>query len=287
MTASLKSFVVRSLVFVALCGGFVAGSRTTLSAQRTVVMQEEDPTAARKVRDEFVLVLRKYPPAVAQVLKLDPSLISTDQYLAPYPAITAFLNQHPEVRRSPAFYLEPIRASEGGYYEDPRDRAWRDTTEMVSIFVVMLTVASFFAWLIRTAVDYRRWGRLAKVQAEAHTKLLDRFTGNDELLAYVQSPAGSRFLKSSPISLDGSSRSMAAPLTRILWSMQAGVVMASAGLGLNYVSRHIDPYRADSVFLFSALALSVGLGFIVSAAASYIMSKRLGLLGDRPEPVES
>jgi len=39
----------------------------------------------------------------------------------------------------------------------------------------------------------------AKVQAEAHTKLLDRLTSNDELLAYVQSSAGSRFLQSAPM----------------------------------------------------------------------------------------
>jgi hypothetical protein len=136
-------------------------------------------------------------------------------------------------------------------------------------------------------VDYRRWGRLAKVQAEAHTKLLDRFTGNDELLAYVQSPAGSRFLKSSPITLDGNSKPMGAPLARILWSMQAGVVLAAAGMGLNYVSRHIDPYRADPIFMFSTLALSVGLGFMVSASISYLMSKRLGLLGDRVENEDS
>jgi hypothetical protein len=48
---------------------------------------------------------------------------------------------------------------------------------------------------------------------------------------------------------------------------------------LNYVSRTIDPFRAEPVFVFSVVALSVGIGFIASAAASYIMSKRLGLLG--------
>ena len=135
-------------------------------------------------------------------------------------------------------------------------------------------MAGTLAWLIRTAIDYRRWGRLAKVQAEAHTKLLDRFTGNDELLAYVQSSAGARFLKSSPITLDGSNKPMGAPLARILWSMQAGVVLRR-GIGLNFVSRNIEPYRAEPVYMFSALRLSIGIGFF-AAAASYMMSKRLG-----------
>jgi len=63
-------------------------------------------------------------------------------------------------------------------------------------------------WLIRTIIDYRRWSRLSKVQAEIHTKLLDRFSSNEELAAYIQSPAGSRFLESSPIRLDPGPRSL-------------------------------------------------------------------------------
>ena len=288
MTAFIHSIAARSLVFTLICGGLVTLSPATLDAQRIEVRPEgEDITAAQKVRDDFIAVLRKYPPAVGQVLKLDQTLITSDQYLAPYPAIIAFLSQHPEVRRSPDFYLEPVRFSYDGYYQDPRERAWNNTIEMVGVFMIFLTIAGTLAWLIRTAVDYRRWGRLAKVQAEAHTKLLDRFTGNDELLAYVQSPAGSRFLKSSPITLDGSNKPMAAPLARILWSMQAGVVLAAAGIGLNFVSRNIDPYRAEPVLMFSTLALSIGVGFMISAAASYIMSKRLGLLGERGEAEDS
>ena len=53
--------------------------------------------------------------------------------------------------------------------------------------------ASIFIWLIKTLVDYRRWLRLTKIQTEAHTKLLDRLTSNDDLRAYIQSPSGRRF----------------------------------------------------------------------------------------------
>lgn len=278
MTAFIRTAFARTLVFLTVCGGLSLGSQIALNAQQAEVQQ--DPAAAQKVRDEFMVILRKYSPSVRQVLKLDPSLLSSEQYMAPYPAIVAFLNQHPEVRKSPAYYFQPVQtASDDSYYYDPRDRAWERMMDAAAVVTAFLVVGGTLAWLVRTAVDYRRWGRLAKVQAEAHTKLLDRFTGNDELLAYVQSPAGSRFLKSSPISLDGNAKTMAAPFSRILWSMQVGLVMSILGLGLNYVSRTIDPFRAEPVFVFSVVALSVGIGFIASAAASYIMSKRLGLLG--------
>lgn len=147
------------------------------------------------------------------------------------------------------------------------------------VFVIMATILGALGWLVRTAVDYRRWGRLAKVQSEAHTKLLDRFTGNEELLAYVKSPAGAKFLESAPITLDGGPRQMAAPFNRILFSMQAGVVLAAAGIGMNYVSHRVEQYAADPVFMISVILLSVGLGFFASAALSYLLSKRVGLLG--------
>ena len=280
MIASFRSTAAKSLVFLTFCGALATGSQPILHAQRVAVIpQGQDPGSAEAVRNEFMNVLRKHPDSVAAVLKLDPSLLS-GTYLAEYPEVQAFLNKHPEIRRSPAYYLQGIRTGDREYYYDPRAQAWNNTVEMVGVFLIFLAVTGALGWLVKTAIDYRRWGRLAKVQAEAHTKLLDRFTGNDELLAYVQSPAGARFLKSSPITLDGSARTMGAPLARILWSIQAGMVLTVTGLGLGYVSRRIDPYHADPVFMFSVLALSIGIGFILSAFASYILSRRLGLMND-------
>jgi hypothetical protein len=69
-----------------------------------------------------------------------------------------------------------------------------------------------------------------------------------------------------------------APIARILWSMQAGVVAAAAGIGLYYVSKNIDVERAEPVFMFAILLLAVGLGFVVSAGLSFALSRRLGLL---------
>jgi hypothetical protein len=155
---------------------------------------------------------------------------------------------------------------------------WDDVMTGVSIFVVMVALLGFFTWIVRTLIDYRRWHRLSRVQAETHTKLLDRFTANDELLAYVQSAAGSRFLQSAPIALDPGARAMSAPLNRILWSVQAGVVLAAAGLGLYYVSGQIDPEVMQPIYTLGMFGLFVGGGFVVSALVSYGLSKRMGLL---------
>jgi hypothetical protein len=110
-------------------------------------------------------------------------------------------------------------------------------------------------------------------------KLLDRFANNDELLTYVQSPAGSRFLESAPIMLDAPQKSVGAPLSRILWSMQGGIVLLAGGLGLLFVSARVDLAEAAQPLRgLGIVAIAIGVGFIVSAAMSYVISERLGLI---------
>jgi hypothetical protein len=131
---------------------------------------------------------------------------------------------------------------------------------------------------VRSLIDYRRWGRLARVQADAHTKLLDRFTANDELIAYVQSPAGSQFLQSAPIALDPGGRRLGAPFNRILWSVQVGLVLAMAGVGLRYVSSSLtDEGAREPMYALGVMGLALGGGFLLSAGVAYFLSRKLGL----------
>jgi hypothetical protein len=281
MRAFIQTPAARRLAFIlAICGliwalAGPADAQTATAGQTVTVVTDQN---AETVREQFNTILRQYSPGLGRVLALDPTLMGREDYMAPYPAVTTFLKQHPEILRNPSYYL--ARYSEGySYsYSDPRTRAWNDMMEMISVGAVMLTIVFALTWLVRTAVDYRRWGRLAKVQAEAHTKLLDRFTGNEELLAYVKSPAGSKFLESAPITLDGSPRQMNAPLSRILWSMNAGVVLTAAGIGMNYISGRIDEHMSEPVFTFGVILISVGIGFLISAALSFLLSRRLGLI---------
>ena len=136
-------------------------------------------------------------------------------------------------------------------------------------------------WIIRTRLEQRRWSRLSKIQAEVHSKLIDRFSSNDELLTYVQTPSGRRFLESGPSPLQEAAPAVAAPLSRILWSMQLGVVLLVAGLGLLFLSGRSLFEIQEIFYVAGCMAAAVGAGFLVSAVAAYVLSRRLGLL-DRP-----
>ena len=54
-------------------------------------------------------------------------------------------------------------------------------------------------------------------QAEVHTKFLDRFSSNEDLLAYIQTPVGRRFLESGPAPVADDVRPVGAPFSRILF----------------------------------------------------------------------
>jgi hypothetical protein len=156
---------------------------------------------------------------------------------------------------------------------------WRSVIDGLAIFGGFGMAIGVIVWLIRTIVDYRRWSRLARVQTDAHTKLLDRFTNTEELLAYIQSPAGSKFLESSPIKLDAAPRStMGAPLGRIMWSVQGGLVLMAGGIGLQAVSGRFTDESAQPLHVLGVLGIAVGIGFVVSAIISYVISQRLGLI---------
>jgi hypothetical protein len=242
-----------------------------------------DAQNASETRDKLQQILEKYPPAVGQVLKLDPSLLEKPEYLATYPALAAFLNEHPEVAHDPGFFFGNIPFR----FEVVRDRGGRGLQIFEEIMgglaglTIFGVLVAMLVWLIRTTIDYRRWNRLSKVQTDVHTKLLDRFTANDDLLAYIQTPAGRKFLESAPIPLQDPARAIGAPFSRILWSVQAGVVLSLLGFGLLFVAGRTVEELAQGLFVMGVLTVALGVGFVISAVVAYGISRRLGLL-DRP-----
>jgi len=254
--------------------------------KNATVVTVEQPDAQR-TRNEFTELLQHYPPSLRNVLALDPALLDNQAYLAPYPALVSFLTTHPEISRNPRYY---VGEGPGSRFNDDRVQdhearvidMWRNMLDGLAALTAFGMGIGLLVWLIRTLVDYRRWNRLAKVQTDVHTKILDRFTANDDMLAYIQSPAGSKFLQSSPITLDAGPRSVAAPLGRILWSIQGGVVLIAGGIGLEVISARLGADASPPLHALGVLGIALGLGFVVSAIISFVISQRLGLIESAP-----
>ena len=213
-------------------------------------------------------------------MKLDPSLMRNESYLSAYPLIAEFISSHPEIPQNTSFYLEQVYGVDGNWQPaNPQLDLIQGTLAGLAGLTAFAIVLSTLIWLIKTTIEQRRWSRLSKIQAEVHSKLMDRFSSNDELMTYVQTPSGRRFLESgpSPLQEPASPRTAAAPFTRILWSVQIGIVMLALALGLLFVSGNTVEEAKQFFFIFGCLALALGAGFTVSAAASYVLSRKLGL----------
>jgi len=239
---------------------------------------------AAVTRDRLNELLEMYPPTVGRVLKLDPSLLSDTNYLAPYPALAAFLARNPEVAHNPDFFLERVHIDRSNF-DDPRWRARQEFNNLlgnIAAFTAFLVGVGVVIWFVRLIVTQRRWNRMSKVQFDTHAKLLDRFTSNEDLLAYVQTPAGRRFLEATPLPIQEQPRTIGAPLSRILWSVQAGVVLAAGGLGLLYVSSRFTDEPAQFFMVIGVITIALGIGFMMSAVAAYVLSRRLGLMESQP-----
>jgi hypothetical protein len=267
----MAQMLIRRVLGLGMLGAVVTGWAQGPKGATVVTIEQPD---APRVKEEMSRLLEHYPPSLRSVLILEPSLLENQSYLAPYPALVSFLNAHPEITRTPAFYVvEGSRPRQDGAVE-----MWRDVLSDLAAIAGFGMGIGLLVWLIRTLVDYRRWNRLARVQTDFHTKLLDRFTANNDLLTYIQSPAGSKFLQSTPIMLDAAPRSVGAPLGRILWSVQGGVVLMAGGFGLEVVSGRFADDASQPLHALGVLGIALGLGFVVSAIISFVISQRLGLL---------
>jgi len=283
-TLSLLALVVH----LAPAAAQTSGQAAPPPVEQSAAQQPADPVRlsqdARQTRQELEAILKRLPPAVGRVLRTDPSLMRNQSYVATYPALAAFLQQHPEVANNSGYYLENITVVfwREPQLREPRSDAialWGDFIEGLAMMAVFLVITGGVIWLVRTALDHRRWHRAFKVQSELHNKMLDRFTSNEDLLAYIQTPGGHPFLDAVPQPADIPTRPPYSPFSRIMWSVQIGLVLAAGAVGLILVSRRLIEEVAQIFFAAGVLALALGVGFVVSAAASLLLSQRLGLLG--------
>ena len=145
------------------------------------------------------------------------------------------------------------------------------------------------AWIVFVIVDSFRRRQQLRIMGEFHSKLLDRVGTTSELVEFFGTDSGARFLQS--LSTD---RSPTGAPVRILRATQAGIVLGTLGLGLlAYAALHAPSLSRDdgnALMFFTAVVFSIGLGLLVSAAVSWHLSKRLGLLpptggpGTEPPP---
>lgn len=149
------------------------------------------------------------------------------------------------------------------------------TFEAIGPLVTMMVLpflAGFIVWLVLTN---RRRSETVRAQTEMQTRLLEKFSSSQEMLQFLQSDAGKKFLQSATIE-------QTKPCGRIIGGTTVGIVSATVGIAFLFVSK--SPSDADAVLglsLVGGVLLALGIGFLLSSIAAYLLSKKWGLFNFR------
>ncbi len=271
------------------------GAKAAKAANTPIVASGQSDT---ETQDQLMKLLR-LSPTLTTVVARDPSLLSDQAYVArSNPELAQFLEVHPEVVRNPDFYLfshlprkrgdRSDQALERAIWPDltpapaPRGVDWgSDVVGPIAVCVGFICILGVLLWLIRMLMENRRWNRIFRLQTEVHTKLIDRFGNNQELLTYMGTDAGRRFLEAAPIPVNfDNTQPMPGPLAKVLAPLQIGVVLTLLGLGLLALRHSIRDLEAP-LLVFGMVVLMPGLGFILSAGITWFLAGRLGLMPEK------
>lgn len=137
---------------------------------------------------------------------------------------------------------------------------------------MFIAIAVTIIW-VNSAANKRREVE-ARAQAEVHNRLLEKFGSSKEFIDFMQTDGGKSFLK--PVAV----ANPAAPYRKILASVTAGVILSMFGMAL-LVLNVVAFEHEEGLIGGGVVFLMIGLGFVVSAAISYRLSKAWGILRGR------
>ncbi len=142
----------------------------------------------------------------------------------------------------------------------------------VTPVMVVGTLSALVGWIVWVISTNLRRRQATERVAAVHAKLLDQCANSNELLRYLESEHGRRFLESATVETSN-------PAARILGAIQAGFVVGLLGVaGLLVRDGLHDPDARETMTVFASAALAIGIGFLISAVVSYMLSRSWGIL---------
>jgi hypothetical protein len=126
-------------------------------------------------------------------------------------------------------------------------------------------------WVVRTLLVNRRMTNTVRIQAELQGRLLDKFGTSQEMLTYLASPAGERFVHSATLE-------KANPHGRILGSLQSGIILTLLGASMLLLRNQLDIEGVHGLTFVGGLGMALGIGFLASSYVAYRLSKAWGLM---------
>ena len=282
-----------SLIFCAISALALAAAPLAVGQSHAAAPPAAQAPTEKDVADtqDQLLHLLRLSPTMTAAVAADPSLLGDQAYVArSNPELAQFMASHPDVARNPDFYLfsnlkggRRDKALEREIWPDltPPDRERPQASAIMHDLVPIILFPVFFlaiVWIIRIFVDSRRWNRTFKQQSEIHGRLIEKLGTSQELVAYMETEAGKRFLMASPIAGGPEfGQHMPNAVARVLTSLSTGIVLALVGIGF-LLLRNAGPDTSEPMLITGTILLMPGLGFILSAGVTWVLARRLGLM---------
>jgi len=148
--------------------------------------------------------------------------------------------------------------------------------------MVAINMTAFFglvAFVVWTVMSGWQRRQQLKSITEFNARLVDRIGSIKDFGEFLQTEGGAKFMDTMTVRRDSWGLR-----DRIVRATQTGVILTVLGLGLLLVSqyplfrsleRDMSSVARDNFFVVGTVVLALGVGFLISAAASYFLAKRL------------
>jgi hypothetical protein len=126
---------------------------------------------------------------------------------------------------------------------------------------VLLAMFSLFGWVAYLGASMVR----RKQRSDMQKALLEKFSSAHDFAEFMQSPAGQKYVLNFTDEVTG-------PFSSITNAIKVGIVLLFAGAALVASGQRHNIWLLDTMGMFSTC---VGAGFLISAAISYLLYRRM------------
>ncbi|MDX1582324.1 MAG: hypothetical protein R3338_01870, partial [Thermoanaerobaculia bacterium] len=127
-----------------------------------------------------------------------------------------------------------------------------------------------------TFLKGRQIKRAKELQAEIQQKMLDRFGSSQDLIAFLQTSEGNRYLEKL------AEQPVASPLERTLSSIRTGTIITFLSAGLVVTGAMLGHELSENgALILGLVGVFLGVGFLVSGFASQRLARQWGMIEDQ------
>lgn len=145
--------------------------------------------------------------------------------------------------------------------------------EAIAVTLIFVGIPTVLAWIIRTYLSHVQFMKILQLKAENNARMLDKFGSDAAFLDYLKSDAQQKMFE-----VRAPEPRMPAPYMRMLTTIQIALILMSAGGACLFIRQYMFEGDKDAFLFLGSLAVALGLGSFLSAAAAFIVARMWGQL---------